>query len=335
MRKEVFTRVDGCNYIHRTKNYIPDMLKTHKNWVVWTLEERDGKTTKIPYSVIYDGKASSTNPASWGYYASAVEALNRTHDKYNGLGYVFEKKNEIIFIDIDDCIDSEGFLDERAKDILNAFHNNPTFCEVSQSGSGLHLLAIGTIPKSFKNSNNGVEMYDSARYCAITGNALMPFKPNNNQTAIDYVFNKYKTPDRPKKQPNNTSSRTCVSSMTDRMIIDKCMNSVKSGNLFRRLYSGEYQMYAKESINGHAESGHHIADLVLCSFLAFWCDRDKSQIDRIFRTSGLMRDKWNRDDYRENTLNLACEGCNESISEFINRKLKEEIAQYEKCFLQE
>ena len=36
------------------------------------------------------------------------------------------------------------------------------------------------------------------------------------------------------------------------------------------------------------------ADLALCNDLAFWCRRDATLMDGIFRLSGLMRDKWDR-----------------------------------------
>ena len=36
------------------------------------------------------------------------------------------------------------------------------------------------------------------------------------------------------------------------------------------------------------------ADMALVSILAFWCGNVEEQIDRIFRTSGLFRDKWDR-----------------------------------------
>ena len=39
--------------------------------------------------------------------------------------------------------------------------------------------------------------------------------------------------------------------------------------------------------------------------LAFWCGGDTEQIDRLFRQSGLYREKWERDDYRIGTLNKA------------------------------
>src|SRR6185369_1853678 len=34
------------------------------------------------------------------------------------------------------------------------------------------------------------------------------------------------------------------------------------------------------------------ADLALCNLLAFWTGRDATRMDRLFRGSGLMREKW-------------------------------------------
>ena len=51
------------------------------------------------------------------------------------------------------------------------------------------------------------------------------------------------------------------------------------------------------------------ADMSLASYLAFWCSGDIEQMDRLFRKSGLMRDKWDRaqsgSTYGEITLNRA------------------------------
>jgi len=40
------------------------------------------------------------------------------------------------------------------------------------------------------------------------------------------------------------------------------------------------------------------ADLALCSMLAFWTNNDELRIDSLFRQSGLYREKWERQDYR-------------------------------------
>ncbi|MGI8545899.1 MAG: hypothetical protein ACR2M1_00970, partial [Gemmatimonadaceae bacterium] len=58
-------------------------------------------------------------------------------------------------------------------------------------------------------------------------------------------------------------------------------------------------------------SGHggddSAADLALVSMLAFWTQGEPDQLDRLFRRSGLYREKWERDDYRERTIRLALE----------------------------
>ena len=71
----------------------------------------------------------------------------------------------------------------------------------------------------------------------------------------------------------------------------------RTGAKFIRLWNGDYSDYPSPSE----------ADLALCSLLAFWTNRDAVRIDALFRHSGLMREKWDRTDYRENTISKACE----------------------------
>jgi hypothetical protein len=52
------------------------------------------------------------------------------------------------------------------------------------------------------------------------------------------------------------------------------------------------------------------ADQSLCNSLCFWCGIDTGRIDQLFRQSALMRDKWNREDYRTNTINNAISATN-------------------------
>jgi putative DNA primase/helicase len=73
----------------------------------------------------------------------------------------------------------------------------------------------------------------------------------------------------------------------------------KNGEKFSRLWRGDTSDYAGDESR---------ADLALCSLLAFWTDGDTEGMDRLFRQSGLMRDKWNRRDYRERTFMKVLEG---------------------------
>ena len=81
-------------------------------------------------------------------------------------------------------------------------------------------------------------------------------------------------------------------------------SSAANSEKFRTLWRGNWQALDYESQSN--------ADLALCSMLAFFCDSDEDapdpdRIDRLFRRSGLYRDKWDRQDYCERTIAIAVE----------------------------
>ena len=299
-----------------TTKYYPTQLKSLPNWVLWRLEDVEGRQTKVPYSALYHGKASSTNPKTWTTYENAVEYYNTHMDEYDGIAFVFTEESRLVFIDIDHCLDENGVLSELAKAVLNTF-KRPTFYELSQSGTGLHIVAEGTIPKSFKNSRLGIEMYNKGRFCAMTGNVFKIFDVTECQDAIDTIYETYKTKKSVKKHSSlYYSENTSTSSLSDSEVISKASSNEVTGCQFRRLYDGYLTDY-----NSHSE-----CDLRLCQLLAYWCDRDGTQVDRIFRSSGLCRLKWlNREDYRTETIQKACDYVSESYSEYVTRKRQEEL----------
>lgn len=76
------------------------------------------------------------------------------------------------------------------------------------------------------------------------------------------------------------------------------LSSVR-GRELRALYEGTWESrYPSQSE----------ADLALCSSLAWWTNNDVDRVDRMFRSSGLYRDKWERPDYRESTIQEALGG---------------------------
>jgi uncharacterized protein (DUF927 family) len=83
--------------------------------------------------------------------------------------------------------------------------------------------------------------------------------------------------------------------LADNEILEKA-GRAKNGYLFRRLWSGDW----KKSYSSQSE-----ADQALCALLAFWTDNDPGRIDRLFRQSGLYREKWEREDYRQRTIAAA------------------------------
>jgi putative DNA primase/helicase len=85
----------------------------------------------------------------------------------------------------------------------------------------------------------------------------------------------------------------------DARILEKA-RAATNGEKFRRLWAGALDGYPSQSE----------ADLALCRLLAFFT-QDAEQIDRLFRQSGLMREKWERADYRDGTMTTAIESAHE------------------------
>ena len=79
--------------------------------------------------------------------------------------------------------------------------------------------------------------------------------------------------------------------LSEQAIVDLAVES-SAGAKFRRLFDGVD--------NGYQSTSE--ADLAFCCLLAFWTSGDYHKMDRIFRASGRMRPKWERDDYRQTTL---------------------------------
>lgn len=289
-----------------SNQFIPQALKSMQNWCAWKLEQRKGKPTKVPYQV--NGiRASSTDRNTWTSF-EAVSQLLSSDSQYNGHGFMVS--DDIVFIDVDHCISDDGIMDQRGADILSAFPLS--YAEISQSGNGLHILTRGLLPRNFNNRKHGVEMYSSARFCAITGNAIQSNEPTTEQDGITYVYNKY---GKREKASSDCTGINGISNHSDRWVIAHASNVTgERGRDFQTLFfNGDVSAFSSASE----------ADCALCVLLGFWCDRDQSQIDRLFRQSALYRWKWEREDYRNRTIIHACEYVSESFSEWLKRSQKE------------
>lgn len=77
----------------------------------------------------------------------------------------------------------------------------------------------------------------------------------------------------------------------------------------RKQKNGEkfIKLYDKGDLSGYGSQSE--ADAALCAMIAFRTGADPAAIDSVFRGSALYRDKWERSDYREATINLGIEAC--------------------------
>ena len=291
------------------ERFFPELMTQLPIWVLWCLEDRKGKETKVPYQ-IGGRRASATDPDTWATHQAVMDEWEIESHRYQGIGAVMTKQNRLTFIDIDHCVQPDGSFDERASDILEGFTdddgNLATFCEYSQSGTGLHLVVIGEIPRCFNNRKLGVEMYDNDRFIAMTGNALAACEPSEFPDGLRYVFEKYKT------ASAVSSSKPVRTDPAERRKDDWIIShaSARDGSKFSALYNGDWSEYESRSE----------ADLALCCILAFWTNNDPESIDRIFRKSGMYRAKWERENYRQPTIEKAIDHNDDTLAEFVQRK---------------
>ena len=278
--------------------FFPDYIVDRKIWVLWRIEpDAKGRNTKVPYSGKYDGHASSKKSNTWCTFRQAVDKLEHSKGYYGGVGISISREDRIIFIDIDHCIDADGNFNDIAKDILDRVGDQ--YVEISQSGTGLHILVLGEIPRSFNNRKYGVEMYNSRRIASLTGNAISMHEPSEATDALRYIFDKYKTEE---AEPIIRREVPIEEYHDDEWIIEHASKQAR----FRDLYEG-FHRYKSDSE----------ADIALCGMLAFWTNCNPDQMDSIFRSSGLFRRKWERTDYRNKTINKAIRNCRRTLAEYM------------------
>lgn len=150
---------------------IPPELTALPRWVLWRWEQREGKWTKPPLQAS-GAAASSTGPATWTSFDSAVTAYRR--GGFDGVGFVLEADLGIVALDLDHVRDPDtGALHPEAQRIVNEINS---YTEVSPSGCGLRILARGTLPPGWRNTHKflvpGIEVYDRGRYVTLTGHHL-------------------------------------------------------------------------------------------------------------------------------------------------------------------
>jgi Primase C terminal 2 (PriCT-2)/AAA domain len=169
---------------------IPQQLKELAQWMPYKLVPRpnSSKQSKIPTNK--NGyKASKIDKRNWLTFEECISTYQGNTSKFDGIGFC-PNNAELIFIDIDDCIDSDGNLDSRARDLVDHIHG---YVELSLSGKGLHIVT--SVDKTFgnpKSEDGKVEIFTNGMYLATTGNvfegrATIPLTPPDISTLDKYL----------------------------------------------------------------------------------------------------------------------------------------------------
>ncbi|OAQ51520.1 hypothetical protein HTG_19120 [Natrinema mahii] len=311
------------------RTVLPADLRDRDQWVCWKEEPRDGKPTKIPVTPGSGAFASSTDPETWASFETALEyADTRNAD---GIGFVFTDDDPIVGVDLDDCRNPEsGDVDDTALDIIERLDS---YTEISPSGTGFHVLIEGELPDG-RNRRGSIELYDTARFFTVTGDRLEDTPPRvaRRQDALvaihrEYVQDTDSNPEhesgghRSRDQTETTGSAAHIDvDLEDQELLERAQNA-SNGEKFERLWRGSTAGYESQSE----------ADMALCCLLAFWTGGDHQQIDRLFRQSGLLRDKWDEIHYADGSTygEKTIERAVASSSEFYDPDTRETATESE------
>lgn len=256
---------------------IPEMLRADPRWVGWKLtspKNPGDKPRKLPIDPKTGRSASSTNPATWSTF---VEALKIAASRgLAGIGFVFTGSG-LAGIDLDGCRDAiTGLIAPWAQKIVDRF---ASYTEVSPSKTGIHIIVRGKLP-SRGRKRGSIEVYDTGRYFTVTG-ALVPGTRSEVAERQQELESFYGELNGDGASKEDGKARAEGDSDTDSALIRRILAS-KRGEKFRALWEGRFDSYPSQSE----------ADLALCSMLAWWTDGDAVHVDRLFRQSGLYREKW-------------------------------------------
>ena len=245
---------------------LPDSLKASGRFCLWRYESRGSRQTKVPYDPVTKARARSNDPSSFSDYPTALRQQG-----FDGLGVgIF---GALCAIDLDHCVTDAGYFTAQAAEIVALLHS---YTEFSPSGSGLHILfyapefAFDAKTYYVMKHSAGVEVYvagATSKYVTVTGNRANDFDIGDRSAELSQFLERYMRRD---------SAAGNAANAADASIL-RLVSTLP-------LWKGQYDRYPS----------HSEADLALLRELAVHTGCNAAQIDRLFRQSGLMREKWDR-----------------------------------------
>ena len=150
------------------------------------------KGMKKPIKANQKTFAKPNNKNTWSTFNQALEGTKKYKNYLIGIMFAKTLKGSLCGLDIDNCI-INGVIQPEAMKIVRTFN---TYTEISQSGTGLHLIFYAKKKgKKCVNSNlewcGKLELYDNGRHFALTGNVINDIGIMERQKECDLLYDKY------------------------------------------------------------------------------------------------------------------------------------------------
>ena len=248
-----------------------------ERWGVYRLKWNGKKNDKPPYNARTHQKGNPIEESERSSYEIVCRVLETRKD-YAGAGYALQYSDGYTCTDFDHCVDASGAIELRIQKILD---ETASYAEFSPSGTGIHLWTKGWQPPLAAGKEGtkvgNVEMYGGKHYMTVSG-LHVPSTPLTIESRdLSVLYQRIVRGEFKPAAAQKTSS-----------------NGNHSGKL-ERLMAGIFDDYPTQSE----------ADLALARLLMFKHRGDSARVDEEFRRSGLYREKWDREDYRNKTLAMA------------------------------
>ncbi len=272
------------------------------------------KPRKVPSDPV-TGAERDPHDASWWMGANACSVAVNSRPELNlRQGVVLSDNDPYFFLDLDDCHDGQDWT-QGAKNITALFPGAAV--EVSINGRGLHIIGqcqpaiLGERRNKFNLYGVECEFYHTKRFIALghgfSGTADLDWTANlqniiPTREAVERLdLTDVTDPEWSGPEDDDQLIQLMVSSRgsTAQMFGEKAkVNDLWTAN-------AEVLSRHFPSVSGDAFD-RSSADAALMSHLAFWTGKNTARMDRLFRRSALMREKYEkRKTYARDTISGA------------------------------
>ena len=330
-----------------------EALRERKIWLCYPMiynpEKHSGvggydKPPINPYT-LYSGM--SNDPRSLATFDEAAAQIGKTarvkvkgyeelqECKVAGVGIAFSGTG-VFGLDLDNVVDNERrVMTREAGEIMTLLDS---YTEVSPSGTGLHVIALGTLPADIKKlakpkkdifgtEKAEYQLFDSG-YMTVSGDVVGSYEIAERTDQIAEAYELYFREVTPIESPSTQKPSTTkpsysssvvssgytyerwleeVKTLSDAEILERIFVSGSTGKRVEALYNGDMSEYGND---------HSRADQALCTFL-YGFTSDRSTTERLFRTSQLYRASGKSRNYLERTLNKASTECTQLVGHIV------------------
>ena len=256
---------------------------------------------------------STINPHDQANHLTYEQAAASPHP----VGFAMRAEDGLFFLDLDKCATADGQWSHAAVAMWQSFSG--AMGEVSTSGTGLHILGRCDPSRLADRRNKWggwLEFYTDGRFIAF-GKGWQPIggtytdKDWTDQIIRVVPQREFLGPLPDGRDPAYTGPED-DDQLIAMMLRSKSTSAAFGGVSVADLWQGNAAALATQypAYDGKGGFDHSSADAALMSHLAFWTGKDMPRMDRLFRRSALMRDKYEkRDDYRRDTIQNAARLC--------------------------